>query len=77
MTRHPPRNTKEAPHPLAGLPKLQILLQWKMWRCAKPVNVTLNQINGVGQKSKDFWDHIHRKYCLFLKKRQPIQSTAG
>jgi hypothetical protein len=37
------------------------------------VNVTLNPINGVGQKSKTFWDHIHRKHCLF---RQPIRSTS-
>jgi hypothetical protein len=39
--------------------------------CKDYVNVTLNPIDGVGQKSKEFWDHIHRRYCLFLKEDCP------
>jgi hypothetical protein len=39
--------------------------------CKAYVNVTLNPINGVGQKSSVFWDHIQRKYCLFLKEDNP------
>jgi hypothetical protein len=35
--------------------------------CKAYVNVTLNPIDGVGQKSKEFWDHNHRKYCVLLK----------
>jgi hypothetical protein len=35
--------------------------------CKAYVNVTLNPVDGVGQKSKAFWDHIHRKHCLFLR----------
>jgi hypothetical protein len=29
--------------------------------CKAYVNVTLNPIDGVGQKASAFWDHIHRK----------------
>jgi hypothetical protein len=42
--------------------------------CKAYVNVTLNPINGVGQKSKEFWDHVHRKYCLFLKDDNPSEA---
>jgi hypothetical protein len=35
--------------------------------CKAYVNVTLNPIEDAGQKSKTFWDHIHRKYCLLFK----------
>jgi hypothetical protein len=39
--------------------------------CKAYVNVTLNPIDGAGQKSKEFWDHIHRKYCV-VERRQPL-----
>jgi hypothetical protein len=42
--------------------------------CKAYVNVTLNPINGAGQKSKEFWDHIHRKYCLLLKEDNPSKA---
>jgi hypothetical protein len=42
--------------------------------CKAYVNVTLNPIDGVGQKSKEFWDHIHRKYCLLLKEDNPSEA---
>jgi hypothetical protein len=35
--------------------------------CKTYVNVTLNPIDGVGQKSSAFWYHIHRKYCALSK----------
>jgi hypothetical protein len=38
------------------------------------VNVTLNPIDGVGQKASSFWDHIHRKYCLLLKEDTPSEA---
>jgi hypothetical protein len=40
VTRHPPaRDPKQAPHPLGGLPELQILLLRKMWHFAKPMSM--------------------------------------
>jgi hypothetical protein len=42
--------------------------------CKAYVNVTLNPINGVGQKSKEFWDHIYRKYSLLLKEDNPSEA---
>jgi hypothetical protein len=39
--------------------------------CKAYVNVTLNPIDGVGQKSKEFWDYTHRKCCLLLKEENP------
>jgi hypothetical protein len=32
--------------------------------CKAYVNVTLNPIDGVGQKASSFWDHIHRKFVF-------------
>jgi len=34
--------------------------------CKAYVNVTLNPIDGVGQKSAEFWGHIQRKFGSFL-----------
>jgi hypothetical protein len=42
--------------------------------CKAYVNVALNPINGVGHKSKDFWDCIHRKYCLLVKEDNPSEA---
>jgi hypothetical protein len=42
--------------------------------CKAYVNVTLNPMDGVGQTSKAFWDHIHRKYCLLLKEDNPSKA---
>jgi hypothetical protein len=42
--------------------------------CKAYVNVTLNPIDGVGQKSSAFWDHIHRKYCVLLKDGNPSKA---
>jgi hypothetical protein len=39
--------------------------------CKAYVNVTFNPIDGVGQKSSSFWDHIHRKNCVLLKEDNP------
>jgi hypothetical protein len=35
--------------------------------------VTINPIDGVGQKSSAFWDHMHRKYCVLLKEDNPSE----
>jgi hypothetical protein len=42
--------------------------------CKAYVNVTLNPIDGVGQKASAFWDHIHRKYCVLLKEDNPSEA---
>jgi hypothetical protein len=42
--------------------------------CQAYVNVTLNPIDGVGQKASTFWDHIHKKYCLLLKQDNPFEA---
>jgi hypothetical protein len=42
--------------------------------CKAYVNVTLNPIDGVGQKASAFWDHIHRKCCLLLKQDNPSEA---
>jgi hypothetical protein len=42
--------------------------------CKAYVNVSLNPIDGVGQKPSAFWDHIHRKYCLLLKQDNPSEA---
>jgi hypothetical protein len=42
--------------------------------CKAYVNVTLNPIDGVEQKASSFWDHIHRKFCLFLKPDNPSEA---
>jgi hypothetical protein len=42
--------------------------------CKAYVNVTLSPIDGVGQKSSTFWDHMHRMYCLFLKQNNPSEA---
>jgi hypothetical protein len=38
------------------------------------VNVTLNPIDGVGQTSSKFWEHIHRKYCAVLTADNPAKA---
>jgi hypothetical protein len=35
----PLRDPKQALHQLEGLPKLETLLQWKLWHCAKPMSM--------------------------------------
>jgi hypothetical protein len=42
--------------------------------CKAYVNVTLNPIDGVGQKPSAFWDHIHRKFCPLLKQDNPFKA---
>jgi len=74
MTTHPLRDPKQAlssggrPSRVSNFVEVEDIALCKAY-----VNVTLNPIDGIGQKSKEFWDHIHRKYCALLKEDNPSE----